>query len=119
MPSPHDRPDPVELVAAVRELLEGELASATSGAAAFHVRIAANVLAVVERQLTNASADDAAHEVRLVALDCADDAELASRIRAGHYDEDPDIVDLLRAIVADKVRTTNPSYAVSDQEGTS
>jgi hypothetical protein len=117
MPSPHDRPDPVELVVAVRELLEGELASVTSGAAAFHVRIAANVLAIVERELAGAPADVAAHEARLASLGCADDAELAARIRAGDLDDDPDVLDVLRAVVADKVRVTNPKYAVRDEEG--
>lgn len=117
MPSPHDRPDPLELVEAVRELLEGELASVTTGAAAFHVRIAANVLALVERELRSAPVDIPAHTARLAALGCSDDAELAARILAGDFDDDPDVLGVLRAIVADKIRVTNPKYAVLHEEG--
>ncbi len=61
------RPRADELVAAVRAFLEGEVAGQLSGATAFNLRVAVNVLAIVEREL-KAEDDDAAVRARLGAL---------------------------------------------------
>ena len=50
-----------ELVEAVGEFLSGTVMPATAGAVAFHARVAANVLAVVERQLALGPAHAVAH----------------------------------------------------------
>jgi aminoglycoside phosphotransferase (APT) family kinase protein len=50
-PAPYGRPTARELLEAVREFLTGEVMPATSGQVAFHARVAANALAIVEREL--------------------------------------------------------------------
>ena len=47
----HDRPTTTELVGAVREFLERDVMAVTEGRVGFHARVAANVLAMVEREL--------------------------------------------------------------------
>ena len=61
------RPTAQELVAAVRGFLEQEVAGQLTGATAFNLRIAVNVLAIVERELA-AEDDSAAAATRLSAL---------------------------------------------------
>jgi hypothetical protein len=46
-----DRPTVLELLAAVREFLAHEVVPALEGGVRFHARVAANVLAIVEREL--------------------------------------------------------------------
>lgn len=50
-PGVHGRPTARELLAAVRDHLTEDVMPATSGRLAFHARVAANVLAIVEREL--------------------------------------------------------------------
>src|SRR6478609_4045658 len=64
----HDRPTAAELVAAVREYLEQDVMPGTEGRLAFHARVAANVLAMVERELDLGEAQDVDEHARLVAL---------------------------------------------------
>lgn len=107
----HDRPTAMELVEAVREFLETDVAGATDGRVRFHARVAVNVLKMVERELADGSSMAAAHEERLAALGMADDAELAAAIRAGAVDDRWDeVVGAVRASVADKVAIANPGY---------
>ena len=65
------RPTAQELVAAVRGFLEQEVAGQLTGATAFNLRIAVNVLAIVERELA-AEDDSTAATARLGALLGAD-----------------------------------------------
>ena len=46
-----DRPDAAELLAAIAELLEGELLAATSGGLQHRVRVAANLCRILQREL--------------------------------------------------------------------
>lgn len=60
---PYGRPTARELLAAVREFLSDEVMPATEGRLSFHARVAANVVAIVERELAQeapapASVDD-------------------------------------------------------------
>lgn len=59
-PGVYGRPTARELLQAVREFLAGDVAAATEGRLAFHARVAANAVAVVEREL----ALTAAHRTR-------------------------------------------------------
>jgi hypothetical protein len=108
---PHDVPTAAELVEAVREWLERDVAGATSPPNAFHTRVATNVLAIVERELVLADEHERRHRARLDRVGVADDAELASMIRAGTLD---DRLDEVRALVWDAVRdklaVANPRY---------
>jgi hypothetical protein len=109
--SPHDAPTAAQLVEAVRELLEGDVLDATTGRVRFHVRVAANVLAIVQRELEQGPALAAAHAERLAALGVASDAELAAAIRSGDLDGRWDeVAAAVRASVADKLAVAHPGY---------
>ena len=109
--SPHDVPTAEQLVESVREWLERDVLPATEGRLQFHARVAVNVLAMVERELAVGAQQAAAHEQRLAQLGCADDAELAERIRHGELDDRlPEVRDLVWASVRDKLAVANPKY---------
>jgi hypothetical protein len=112
MTAPHDRPDAADLLDAVRSFLLDHVVPATSGQVAFHAKVAANVLALVGRELAAGPDDAERHQARLAALGCADDEELAARIRAGDLDDRYDeVARLVRAAVWDKLQVANPKYA--------
>jgi hypothetical protein len=115
-----DRPTAAELVEAVREYLERDVMGRDElpGRVAFHARVAANVLGIVERELRLGSELDAAERDRLAALlghdgDLDDlTAELAHRIREGSLDDRrAAVVEHLRASVQAKLAVANPRYA--------
>lgn len=107
---PHDRPDPVELVEAVRELLDtpGEEGPRER----LHRRVASNVLATVARQLAADPADRVAHEERLAGLGVPDNRALAAL--AASLDEDDPRFEQLTTALAEwaraKLAVTNPRY---------
>nr|AGC71649.1 hypothetical protein [uncultured bacterium A1Q1_fos_1025] len=108
---PHDMPSSRELVESVREWLERDVLTGTTGRLQFHARVAINVLAMVERELAVGAEQAVAHEARLAELGCADDAELARRIREGELDGDLERVrELVWASVRDKLSVANPKY---------
>jgi hypothetical protein len=73
--------------------------------------VAVNVLAMVERELRDGPAQAVAHRVRLDRLGCADDAELAGRIRRGELDDRlPEVRELVWASVRHKLAVANPKY---------
>ena len=92
--SVHDRPTTLELLAAVRAYLLEEVAPATTDRRArFRALIAANVLAIVDRELTNDDEYEARDDAGLRALGYRDGSTgerrraLCARIRAGAYDD--------------------------------
>lgn len=109
---PHDRPTVPELLEAVREWLEGDVMAQTDRRLRFHARVAANTLAIAERELALGPAQRAAHADRLAALSVADDAELAAAIRAGRFDGArwDAVTASVRAAVADKLAVADPGY---------
>lgn len=114
MNRPHDVPTAAELVEAVREWIVRDVASG-GGVPPFHARVAANVLAMVEREMALGDEHDRRHGARLAQLGVVDDAELAAGIRAGRFD---DRLDEVRALVWDSVRdklaVANPRYLERD-----
>ena len=109
--SPHDVPTSEQLVESVREWLERDVIPGTQGRLQFHARVAVNVLAMVERELAMGARQAAAHAERLARLGCADDAELAARIRSGDLDDRADEVRaLVWESVRDKLEVANPKY---------
>jgi len=125
-----DRPNTTELLAAVRGFLETDVVGALTGRRRFHALVAANVLAIVERELTG-DEDRVVDEWRRLAalLDVSGDPpprlelarrgvreleeRLAERIRAGEADqgEFADRVRAhLRATVLEKLRIANPRH---------
>jgi len=126
-----DRPTARELIAAVRGFLEDDVVPALEGRRRFHALVAANVLAIVERELAGEETalmaewealarllgEDAPRPPeRLDALRAAVRAlneVLADRIRRGEADADPfrDAVRAhLREAVRAKLRVANPRF---------
>lgn len=111
MSAPHDRPTTGELLESVREWLEREVIPTTEGRLKFHARVAANVLAIVERELQLGPDQARVHAARLAQLGMGSDAELAAAIRAGELDDRYDEVKaLVWATVRDKLAVANPRY---------
>ena len=116
MVNPHDVPSAQQLVEAVREWLERDVMPGTTGRMQFNARVAANVLAIVERELELGPRQASAHEARLAEFGCADDAELAARIRNGDLDDRlDDVRAAVFASVLDKLAVANPKYAAGQR----
>ena len=114
---PIDRPTAAELLVAVRQHLIENLAPALEGQPAFHLRVATNALAIVERTLNNGEAMDRAELSRLEALlgstgDLVElNRQLSDKIRTGDLGEEKDaILTHLRQTAEDKLRLANPRY---------
>jgi aminoglycoside phosphotransferase (APT) family kinase protein len=111
----HDRPTLPELVEAVREWVDGDVRSGTEGRLSFHARVATNALRMVERELALEPGLTRAHGARLEQLGCADDRELAGRIRSGGLDDRlEEVRTLVAASVHDKLLVANPSWLDDD-----
>ncbi|EUA08330.1 hypothetical protein I546_4588 [Mycobacterium kansasii 732] len=105
----YGRPTAAELVAAVAEFLEGDVRSATSGQVNFHARVAANALRIVERELLSPS--DVGVQAALAGLGFADEADLATSIRAGELDSrDDEVIACLRTLVRHRLAVSHPGY---------
>jgi hypothetical protein len=116
---PHDAPGATELLEAVREFLEGEVMEATEGRTRYQVRVAARALSIVQREIEAGDRPERAHAARLARLGFSSDAALAAAIRSGSLDDRwEEVVDAVRATVADKLAVANPGYA-GDPAGSS
>ena len=118
----HDRPTLAELLAVVRDYLTNEVAVTDDRRARFRALIAANVLAVAERELSLGPADALAEDRALADLGYTEgDAdtrrrELCAAIRAGEYDEPQRFAAAAayaRAMVLRKLAVANPRFDVS------
>ena len=114
----HDRPSSAQLVAAVRDFLEKVAQPQLSGHSAFHARVAANALAIVERELALGAGQDAAELERLRGLLGRDgplesqNRELCRAIRSGEIGLDtPGLLEHLRATTLAKLAVDQPSYS--------
>ncbi len=108
---PHDVPSAAQLIESVREWIERDVLTQTSGRLQFHARVAINCLAMVEREMALGPEQDRAHRGRLAALGMADDAELAAAIRRGDLDDRlTEVRALVWASVRDKLAVANPRY---------
>ena len=85
--APHDAPSASELLDAVREFLESDVLPVVDGRVRFHVRVAANVVAMVGRELVLGPVQAAEHAARLSRLGVTDEAQLAEAIRKGLIDD--------------------------------
>jgi hypothetical protein len=111
MSAPHDQPDAPALLEAVREFLTGEVEPTTEGRMRFHLKVAANVLAIVERELKLGDAQAARHRERLDRLGFDNDRELARAIRSGVLDGRAEVLaSELRDTVGDKLAVARPGY---------
>ncbi len=108
---PHDVPGAAQLVESVREWLERDVLTQTSGRLQFHARVAVNCLAMVEREMDLGPEQAEAHGRRLAVLGMADDIDLAAAIRRGDLDgRAEEVRRLVWASVRDKLAVANPRY---------
>jgi hypothetical protein len=105
-------PTAAELVASVRHFVEEEASPLLEGVARFHARVAANALAIVERELTQGEEARAEHGALLAGEGYASERQLADAVRAGAFDgREGELAALLRATVALRLAVANPAYA--------
>jgi hypothetical protein len=129
-----DRPTYAELLAAVRHFIETDVVSRLDGPKKYHARVAANVVAIVERELANEDAQLQAEAERLMALlgtsepiprDCLGrrgvirrlTTELCRRIRQGDADQGEwcvRVFDHTRTTIREKLAVANPQYLEAD-----
>ena len=118
---PIDRPTAAELIDAVRTHLLDEVAPLLEGQPAFHLRVATNSLAIVERTMAEGDAMDRAELARLMELvgDEGDQTDLielnqrlAEKIQAGDLGNRQQTLEHLRQTALDKVRLANPRYLI-------
>ena len=108
----YGRPTLGELVAAVRESLDDAATGQGPALSGFSARVAANVLATVERELARGAADQQAYAATLARLGAADEADLAAEIRAGRRDHQlAEIAAEFRGVVAARLAVAHPGYA--------
>ncbi len=112
-----DRPHAPELLRAIREFLGNDVLPKLEGRTQFHVKVAMNSLAILEREATHGPEADAAELARLKKLLGREgslpelNAELASQLREGRRDEtDSELMAHLRATIADKIAISNPKW---------
>ena len=111
MTSPHDRPTASELVQAVREWMEQDLMKGIEPRMTFHLRVAMNMLDIVDRELQLGAPMEERHSEVLQGLGVKSDSELAQKIRNGEFDDNfASLIAMLRPVIEDKVRVANPKY---------
>lgn len=109
MAEPHDPPSAAELVAAVRAFLGGEIGA--DSWSRYQLRVATNILRMVEREMALGPGQAAAHRTALARLGVADEAELARAIRTGLFDDRRDeVLAVVRETVRAKLEVANPAY---------
>lgn len=107
----YGEPTLAELLEAVREWLQVTSPADHSARHDFDTRVAANILAMAEREVLLGGEHRRRHVARLAALGAADDRELASRIRGGVADDElAAITAALRGAVADRLAVCDPGY---------
>lgn len=116
----HDAPSPTELVAAVKSFIDDAAAPQLTGHAAFHARVASNVLATLLRELEQRPAAEASEAERLRGLlDSPDNAELSAmnrdlcaRIRDGQFDAaTPGLFKHLKTTTISQLAIDQPNYS--------
>jgi hypothetical protein len=111
MSAPHDAPSIAQMVEALREWMERDVITGSTGRLQFHARVARNMLAMIERELELGDVHARDHGARLARLGCIDDADLAARIRDGHLDDAYEQVRAeVEAAVREKLAVANPTY---------
>ena len=113
-----DQPSAAELLRAVNDFLRERVLPQLEGHAAFHGRVATNVLAIVQRELETAPEANTAEHARLTQLlgeeDSLEDMNraLCRRIRSGELDMNtPGLMDHLWETTLTKVSIDQPKYA--------
>ncbi len=106
----HRLPNAQELLEAVREYLERDVMP-VPGRVGFHARVAANVVAMIERELRLGPAQRYRYAELLKGLGVVDDGELAAAIRQGAMDSRRDeVARVVRFGVDARLEVANPKH---------
>jgi hypothetical protein len=107
----YGRPTLGELLAAVRESLAEAAERSRPPLSGYGARVAANALAIAERELARGDVDQRAYASVLARLGAGDEAGLAAEIRAGRRDHQlAEIASEFRAVVAARLAVAHPGY---------
>ncbi len=113
-----DQPSAIELVGAVRDFLQNVAMPQLQGRAAFHARVAANALGIVQRELETAPEADAREHERLATILDREgtlqdlNREFCERIRNGELDlKTPNLADHLWETTLTKLAIDQPKYS--------
>jgi len=113
-----EKPSSRELLAAVKEFMETRVIKAVDNRTAFHARVAANVLSIVDRELDLGPELAIAERERLAVLLKTDgnrnalNKELCLRIRNKKIDpENPVLIEHLYQTVMGRLSIDNPRYS--------
>jgi hypothetical protein len=129
-----DRPTYAELLEAVQHFIETDVVPALEGPKKFHARVAANVVAIVQRELRTEEEQLQGEWGRLRTLLQPEETKangrdalraqvrswtkrLCERIRAGDADAGPwreQVMAHLRQTVTDKLAVANPKYLAAE-----
>lgn len=119
----YDQPTKIELIEAVRSFLETKAMPALDKHMAFHARVAANALAIVQRELEQGSEQTAVELERLRDLLKKEgtleelNRELCRRIRSGDVPTDaPGLKEHLWETTLAKLAVDQPKYATYRRE---
>ena len=116
----HDQPSVSELVEAVKNFIDRTAAPNLQGHAAFHARVASNVLATVLRDLEQRPDAEADEKARLLKLLSASEdqtvealnAALSARIKSGDVtSETPGLLAHLKTTTIAQVEIDQPRYS--------
>ncbi len=105
------QPRPDELAGALSSFLRNNVQPVLQGGLGFHVRVAANVASMLEREGRAGATQRARHRDRLAALGVDDDAALAAGIRAGDFDDRlAEVAASLAVSTAERLAVVNPRW---------
>jgi hypothetical protein len=112
-----DRPNAAELLDAVASLLTNDVMPQLEGRSRFHVRVAANLLRILEREWRLEPEHRVLDQAALAGLLGVDASleelseDFVRRLRRGELDErDAEVLTVLRGITRRKLSVTNPTY---------
>ena len=116
----HNQPSVSELVQAVKNFVDHSAMPELTGRAAFHARVASNVLATILRDLDSREENDAEEYARLQKLIADSDgktraqlnAELRDKIRSGELTvQSAELMDHLKKTAIAQLKVDQPKYS--------
>jgi hypothetical protein len=111
----HGIPTTAELALAVQSFLEDEVMPEVSPRLSFLARVAANVMAQIEREIALGEENVRIHARHIEALGAEDDAELCRAIRAGSLDDRlAELIAVLRQDAVANLCVVNPRWLLDD-----
>jgi Domain of unknown function (DUF6285) len=116
----HDAPSQKEMISAVKAFIDETAMPALKGHAAFHARVASNVLATVLRELDIRPEAESAERERLAVLLHADPSatvsdlneQLCNLLKRGDMDlSTPGLLEHLKTTTIDQLSVDQPAYS--------